>query len=258
VGRWQELGAHGEVPVTDPGLLESVARLLGAEGIDLGAWGLAWARVAPLIAIVPAFGLRALPAAVRAAVGLMLALVIAPALRVTAHSPGPYTLLVLLEIARGLPVALAAAVPLWAATMAGGVIDALRGSQDVVSVPTVEGRATGLGVLFSLLAAVLFFSAGGPARVAGSLAQPGLEVAGPLARAAFDLSAGIGIAVAIAAPLVAASIVVELSFALVARAASPAQVHALLAPVRSIVLLLCAAVVFDRMAALLRVLVARG
>ena len=49
-----------------PGLLESVAQLLGAEGVDLGAWGLAWARVAPAVGIVPAFGLRALPAPVRA------------------------------------------------------------------------------------------------------------------------------------------------------------------------------------------------
>jgi flagellar biosynthesis protein FliR len=240
-----------------PGLIETAVHLLDVEGIDLAAWGLAWARVAPVIVIVPAFGLRALPVPVRAAMGLMLALVIAPALRVTAHSAMPFAVLALVEIARGVPVALAAAVPLWAATMTGGVVDALRGSQDVVYMPSVEGRATGLGVLFSLIAAVLFFSAGGPAHVAGSLAQQSLEVAGPLARAAVDLSAGIGIAVAIAAPLLAASIVVELSFALIARAATPAQVHALLAPVRSVVLLLFAALVFDRMAALVRVMVAR-
>jgi flagellar biosynthesis protein FliR len=250
--------ARREVQVmAAPGLLESVAQLLDAEGVDLGAWGLAWARVAPVIAMVPAFGLRALPVPVRAAAGLMLALVVAPALRETAHSSAPYAALVVIELARGLPVALAAAVPLWAATMTGTVVDALRGSQDVISVPTVEGRATGLGVLFSLIAAVFFFSAGGPARVAASLAQPGLEVAGPLARAAVDLSAGIGVAVAIAAPLLAASIVVELAFALIARAATPAQVHALLAPVRSVVLLLFAALVFDRMAALIRAMVAR-
>jgi flagellar biosynthesis protein FliR len=98
--------------VTAPGLLDSIARLLAADGVDLAAWGLAWARVAPTVAIVPAFGLRALPAPVRAAVGLMLALVIAPALRTTAHSGGPFAVLVLVELARGLPVAIAAAVPL--------------------------------------------------------------------------------------------------------------------------------------------------
>jgi flagellar biosynthetic protein FliR len=243
--------------VTAPGLLDSIARLLAADGVDLAAWGLAWARVAPTVAIVPAFGLRALPAPVRAAVGLMLALVIAPALRTTAHSGGPFAVLVLVELARGLPVAIAAAVPLWAATMTGGVADALRGAQDQVTVPTVEGRASGLGVLFSLVAAVLFFSAGGPARIAGSLAVPSLDVAGPLARAAADLSAGIGVAVAIAAPLLAASIVVELAFALIARAATPAQVHAMLAPVRSVVVLLFAALAFDRMAGLIGVMVAR-
>jgi flagellar biosynthesis protein FliR len=239
------------------GILESAARLFDSEGIDLAAWGLAWARVVPLVAIVPAFGLRALPAPVRAAVGLMLALVIAPALRVTAHADAPFAVLVLVEIARGLPLALAAAVPLWAATMTGGVVDALRGAQDAVSVPSVEGRASALGVLFSLLAAVLFFAAGGPARVVGALAQESLDFAGPLGRAVFDLHAGIGVAVAIAAPLVAASIVVELAFALIARAAAPAQVHALLAPVRSVALLGLAALLFDRMAALLGLFVAR-
>jgi len=53
--------------VNGSGLLESLARLLEQNGIDLAAWGLAWARVAPLLAVVPAFGLRALSASVRAA-----------------------------------------------------------------------------------------------------------------------------------------------------------------------------------------------
>ena len=239
------------------GLLETLVRYIETEGLDLSAWALAWARVAPLVVLVPAFGLRALPGPVRAALGLMLAVTIAPALRASAHPSALLPVLLVVELGRGLPVALAAAVPLWAATMAGATVDALRGSQDVVSVPTVEGRASGLGVLFSLMAAVLFLASGGPARAVGALALTELDVGGPLARAAADLSAGIGVAVAIAAPLAAASIVVELGFALVARAATPAQVHALLAPVRSVVLLLLAALLFDRIAGALGLAVSR-
>ena len=33
----------------DAGLLETLARLLESGGIDLAAWGLAWARVLPLV-----------------------------------------------------------------------------------------------------------------------------------------------------------------------------------------------------------------
>ncbi len=233
------------------GLLESIARLLEENGVDLAAWGLAWARVAPLLAIVPAFGLRALSAPVRAAVALLLALVIVPAVRPVAMGAAPFPVLLLIELVRGTVVAVSTAVPLWAATMTGGVIDALRGSQDLVNVPTLEGRATPLGALFSLLAAAMFLALGGPAHVLEILATAPPGIGDGATRAARDIAAGVGIAVTLAAPLVAASIIVEVAGALVARAASPAHVHALLAPIRSLALLVLTALLLDRMAALL-------
>src|SRR5262245_41784225 len=130
-----------------PGVVETVVSALAAANIDVAALGLAWARVMPTVVLVPAFGLRALPVPARALVALALAGAIVPALapaaRVTAE---PWAVTLVGEILRGLPVAIAAAVPLWAATMAGGVADALRGGSDNVSAPTVEGRATPLGV----------------------------------------------------------------------------------------------------------------
>lgn len=144
-------------------------------------------------------------------------------------------------------MALAAAVPLWAATMAGGVLDALRGSQESASSPAVEGRATPLGILLSLLGSAVFLSTGGPARVAVALA---LRPAGdhPLLAAVHDLVSGIQLAVALGGPLLASAIVVEIAAALVARAASPAQVHALLAPLRALATLAIVALVFERLA----------
>ena len=222
---------------------------------DLEAVGLAWARVSPTLALVPAFGLRALPASARAVIGLGLAAAIAPA--VVAGGAGdptlPWVVRALAEIVIGLPVAVAAAVPLWAATMAGGLVDALRGSGEGAGLAVVEDRPSSFGVLLSLLASTIFLSTGGPARVATALATAHAARGGssPMLAAAHDLVAGIGIAVAVGGPLLAAAVVLEIAFALVARSASPAQVHALMAPLRAVGLLAIAAVVLDRLATLL-------
>jgi type III secretory pathway component EscT len=182
---------------------------------------------------------------------LGLAACVAPAVERAADFPTvPWLLAAVAEMARGIPVALAAAVPLWAATMAGGIADATRGSQDTTSAATVEGRATPLGVPLSLLACALFLATGGPARIAEALAfrLPGAE---GLQASAADLVAGIGLAVALGGPLLAAGVVVDVAAALIARAASPAQVHALLVPLRALALLAVFGLVFARMAGVL-------
>jgi type III secretory pathway component EscT len=241
------------------GLLSQVVELLEHSGIDLVSLGLGWARAAPVVAIVPAFGLRALPGPVRAIFGLAMAAAIAPAVGAdpTLASRG-WVAAVLTAFAQGLPIAIAAAVPLWAATMAGGVVDAVRGSSETVSMAPIEGRPTPLGVPLALLASAIFLSTGGPARVASALAAPS-RVPGELAlmRAALDIASGVHIALAVAAPVLAASIVLEIGAALVARAASPAQIHALLAPMRSLGVLAVTALVLERVAGLIAVSVGR-
>jgi flagellar biosynthesis protein FliR len=217
---------------------------------ELASIGLAWARFAPTLAIVPAFGLKALPTPARGILGLALAAGIYPALVPIAieSTATPWFILALEQMALGLPVALAAAIPLWAATMAGGLVDSLRGAQDGGGLAVVEGgRASPLAVLLSLLASIVFLSTGGPARVAASLATTTLSEH-PLLAASHALTAGIGLAIAIGAPLLAAAVILEIAFALVARAASPAQVHALLAPLRALGLLAIVAIVLDRLA----------
>jgi type III secretory pathway component EscT len=230
-----------------PSIVGILAEAFERSGVDLGGLGLAWARVMPAVTLVPAFGLSALPAAARAVMGLAFAATIFPALSPLATGHGSWVLLALGEVARGVPVAIAAAVPLWAATMAGGVADALRGSQETPTVPTVEGRATPLGVPMSLLASAIFLAGGGPARVVRALALHPVG-AHPLAAAADDLVAGIALAVAIGGPLLAAAVVIEVAAALIARAASPAQIHALLAPLRALGTLAVMAVVLERIA----------
>jgi len=238
--------------------MQQLAEQLERSGVDLPAVAMGWARAAPSVAIVPAFGLRAVPSPVRALLGLALAISIAPALRgdsaLVSHG---WAAAIMISALHGLPIAIAAAVPLWAATMAGGAVDAVRGASEWVSVPAVEGRSTQFGVLMALLASAIFLSSGGPARVLSALAaQPNAEqLHAPLLRAAADIASGIEIALAVAAPVLAASIVIEIGSALIAKAAAPAQMHALLAPLRSIAILAVAALCFERMMRLLAIAV---
>jgi type III secretory pathway component EscT len=235
-----------------------VAEAFARSGVDLGALGLAWARVMPAVTIVPAFGLRALPAPARVVMGLAFAASVFPALLPqAAMTTQPWALLALIEVARGLPVAIAAAVPLWAATMAGGVADALRGSKETPQVPAVEGSATPLGIPLSLLASAIFLATGGPSRVVMALAQRPVG-AHPLVAAASDIVSGIALAVALGGPLLAAAVVIEIAGALIARAAAPAQVHALLAPLRALGTLAVMAVVLERVAGVLARVVEGG
>jgi type III secretory pathway component EscT len=242
-----------------PSWIAALNTALSREGIDLSAIGLAWARVTPAVTLVPAFGLRALPAPGRALLGLAMAATIFPAVAdansgLSGAGAVPWLLRAAAEATRGLPVAIAAATPLWAATMAGGLADALRGSQEAPNVPVVEGRATPTGIPLSLLASAIFLTTGGPARVARALAFPSISESPALA-AVRDLAHGTAVAVALGGPLLAAAAVIEIAAALVARAASPAQVHALLAPLRALSALLVLALVFDRLEAALAAVV---
>jgi len=126
-----------------------------------------------------------------------------------------------------------------------------------VDAATVEGPATPLGVPLSLLACAIFLATGGPARIAAALVT-GAIGAHPLLAAASDVTAGITVAVAIGGPLLAAAVVVEVAGALVARAASPAQIHLLLAPLRALTLLAVMAVVLERMSGVLAMVVERA
>ena len=238
-----------------PGLVQVAADAFRDAGIDLGALGLAWARVTPAVTLIPAFGLRALPAAARGVMALTLALCIYPAVQpIHVELAVPWPLLLVSEVMRGLPVAIATASVLWAATMVGGMLDNLRGAQDSVQVPVIEGRTTPMSVPFALLAGIIFLSTGGPSRVAHALAIAPIPDH-PILAAANDLTAAVALAVSIGAPLLAASLVIEVTAAVIARASAPAQIHALLAPLRTMGLLVVCGVVLDRIAQLMAIAV---
>lgn len=241
-----------------PGLVAEVADVLARGGVDLSRLGMAWARVAPSVALVPAFGLRAFPAPARVTLGLALALVVAPGLPGLGASSLVWPVALVVEAARGVPIAIAASAALWAATMAGGLIDDLRGARETSSLPSVESGATPLGALFALVAAVMFLESGGPARVLAALGRPDLGFSQPLLGALGNVIGGVELALAVATPLIVASMVVETASSLVARAASPAYIQPLLAPLRSLALLAVAALVLERMFELFALMIQSG
>ncbi len=224
--------------------------MLAVLAVDLRGWALAWARVAPALTVLPAFGLNALPAQTRAALGLALAVSIAPSL-VPVERHAPFAVALLLEAGRGLPVALAASGALWAAGMAGGLTDNIRGARETQALPIVDEDNSPLGALLQMLVALIFLEGGGAARVAAALSSNITVSYGRLWQVALGLTHAIELALAVAAPVVAVSIVLELANALIARSATPAHVVALLAPVRSILILVTFALLFERMASLL-------
>jgi hypothetical protein len=154
-------------------LLALVLAGLKALALDPERLALAWARVMPAVFLVPAFGLRGIPTQTRGVFALMLALVIAPSVAPAnagvGGGNGSWPIALVGEVLAGLPVALAACIPLWAATMVGGLVDQARGQNEPSTMPTTEGKATPFGHLYSLLAATLFLLSGGASRVANAL-----------------------------------------------------------------------------------------
>lgn len=247
--------------VTNSGSWKLLTEVLQQLGVSWQHVLLAWARVLPLVTIVPAFGSRLMPAPARAVFGLGVALLLVPSVATgvaadEAAAPGALLVLrVLRELVSGLPIALATGGLLWAAMMAGGLVDDLRGATGQQSLVLSDAR-TPLGALLGLFATWAFLALGGvESALEALLAPPGRA---PLLGAVRELISALHITFALAAPIVCVSVVWEVTGALIARAASPAHVQSLLAPLRALVILGGLAVVVPAVFELLvRVLAAR-
>ncbi|MDF3067504.1 MAG: Flagellar biosynthesis protein FliR [Polyangiaceae bacterium] len=234
-----------------PSLLDALSAVFDQMGADPRAWALGMARATPAVTLVPAFGLSAVPAPTRLVLALALGACIAPALAAEVNGAGPFVLALAREALAGLPVALLAALSIYVAGMAGGLVDDLRAARESVSLPSLPEQLPPVAALFTLLASLAFLETGGAARVASALATP--EVAGHFSwltvTKAFARS--VELAFALAAPLAVASVLIETAGALVARAATPAFIGPVLAPVKSVALLGLLALMFERIAELL-------
>jgi type III secretory pathway component EscT len=195
--------------------------------------------------------LSAVPVQTRLTLGLALGLCIAPALSAEVVAGGPFALALAREAFVGLPVALLASLSVYVASMAGGLVDDLRGGRESVTLPALPEASPPIAVLFALLAAIAFLETGGAARVASALSSPLLSARFSWSSVSWALVGSVELAFAIAAPLAVASVLLEVASALLARAASPAFIGPVLAPLKSVAMLGILALVFERIAALL-------
>jgi type III secretory pathway component EscT len=232
-------------------LASALAELLGA---DFRGWALAWARVLPVVLLVPAFGLNAVALPIRIALAAALAVSIAPALRALPIDDVPFFVALAREATRSLPLALSTSALLWAAMMAGGLADNLRGGRETAELLPFGEALPVLSAAFGLLVAVAFLETGGAQRLALALSEPSSGVT--FAAAAERLARSVSLAVAIAAPVLAGSALIEVAGAFVARAAAPAYVGPLIAPLRSLAVLCICWLALDRMVELFVVLAA--
>src|SRR5262245_48762287 len=136
---------------------------VGLYGIVV-ATALGAARVLPVIWMVTPLGGPRLPATVRIGFALLLALVASPALAAAPGAPAfadlsalHFTLLLAREVLIGLCLAMVASAAFRAAEVAGRLGDTLRGANVAeILVPATEERASPLGVLYLLLATIVF------------------------------------------------------------------------------------------------------
>lgn len=230
-------------------LLDALGAVFAANGLEPRAWALGLARATPAVTLVPAFGLGAVPVQTRLVLGLALGACIAPALGTANRTP--LVLALATEALRGLPVALVASLAVYVAMTAGGLVDDLRGAKESITLPALPEQLPPVATLFALLASIAFLETGGAARVAAALAQPLAFEHASFSFVARAFASSFDLAFAIGAPLVVASVVLETASALIARAATPAFIGPVLAPLKSLALLGVLALVLDRLAELL-------
>jgi flagellar biosynthetic protein FliR len=176
------------------------------------AW-LAAARVVPLVALMPALGRRiSLPRAVLAA---LLVAMIAPGLAGASEELGPA---VVRELAIGLTLGVASTLPFHAAALAGRALDLAIGPQAQARRPDLLRDA------YLLFAVAIFCALGGLDAVLGALVQSyamlpiGSSTPGT-ATVAIKVGARlIACGVGVAAPVLAALLLIDVSAALLTRA----------------------------------------
>jgi type III secretory pathway component EscT len=104
-----------------------------------------------------------------------------------------------------------------------------------------------------LLSSIAFLELGGAPRVVAALASPDLALRFSWPAIVQAFAGSVELAFAIAAPLAVACVLLEAGSALIARAATPAFIGPVLAPLKSVALLGVLALVLERIAELLAI-----
>jgi type III secretory pathway component EscT len=219
-------------------------------GLKLTTLLISWARALPVVVIVPAFGSPRAPASLRSAIALALTLAAFPG---TIDAPeGPSMAQLTLAVIDGITLAVPAALGIWIATMAGDLFDEFGGK---VGPPfgsqPFEHSSTATGTLFGLIACIAFLAQGGVAKLAAAMTEPLGTTSLGLARLLQTLTAGIGLSVTLAAPLVVAQLIIQLGGLLASRVTSTDALRTLSVQVQGLLRLLVIAVFFEWVATMI-------
>ncbi len=215
------------------------------------AGGATTARAAPAIFLAPFLGGRLVPGPVKAVLSLALAVALAPALipaasRLQGAPPLLLGALLVKELAVGAAIGFLVALVFWAAEAAGRLADTARGANlSEALVPQLGIRSSPLGDLHLQLALVLFLALGGHRIFIGAFGAsyavlpldrfPAVERLGAFALFAARLSGElIALALALAAPVLAALLLADLTLGLMNRAVPQLQVFFVAMPLKAL------------------------
>ncbi len=213
--------------------------------------GLIMARIGPAIWISPILGGRLVPGQIRTAVVVLLGAALlpplAPAAEAVIAAGFPFVAAVVVKEAMiGASLGFTVAVTFWAAQAGGKLMDVARGSNMAeVLVPQSDGRSSPLGSLFFQLTVVLFFVLGGHRLFIAAVgvsyqslplaffpAEEGLRGFALLSiRVTADLFL---VAVALAAPVMAATLLADATLGVINRFVPQLHVFFLAMPAKAV------------------------
>jgi type III secretion protein SpaR/YscT/HrcT len=247
-------GGRGSIEALLDDLL---TRLEAGQVLALG--GLLVARLLPVTFVAPFFGGPLVPAPVKIAVAVALAVLLYPAARVSLGGPLPegsllYVGLLLKELLVGFAIAFVATLVFRAVEMAGQAVDVLRGANLATALAPELGERVSVLADFWVQTLVVLFLAQGGHRVflvafahsyavlpVGSIPEPALGL-WPATEWILVLTGHLlAVALALAAPALSALFLADVVLGLMARVAPQIQVFFLGMPLKA---LLAVAVVF--------------
>ena len=228
--------------------MQTLVRQLGEQ--QVAAFFLVLARVSPLFLLGPLFAARQIPARVRGIVAVALAVGFAPiAIRGVRLDLDPFGLgeLMLKELVVGLAFAFAVGVVLAAVQVAGTFLDTLSGFAYGSLIDPITGNNNAIiSQVYTLVGLLIFIAIGGDALVLQGIARtyelvpideaPSLAILTAGALQAF--SSIFVAALELAAPVILALVITDVTFGLMTRTVPALNVFAVGAPAKIAVTLL--------------------
>ncbi len=229
-----------------------LARLLGGLDLDrsVAVAFLVLSRWVPVVLLAPFFAARALPMVARIAIALALSAAVFPA-ALAAAGPLPAStlglaLLVARELLVGALLGLLVAIPFRALEAGGRLMDTARGARmaEVLAAPT-DARASPLGAFLLLMGVALFFTVDGHLLVIRALgaSYQSLPVGAALGPGAPERVTALAlhltgrfftVALGLAAPVLAAAVLLDLGLGLAARLAPQLPLYFLGLPIKAL------------------------